>query len=65
MPCHKLCNQLVRGLKQLFCLLSHAVLLVTILAGHSHPISPLVWFPVVLGLTCTKTFVTVCGRPVS
>lgn len=64
MPCCKLCNQIIRGLKQLLCLLSHAGLSVVVLAGHSHPISMLVWFPS-LGLTCAKTFVTVCGGLVS
>jgi len=65
MPCHKLCNQLFRGVKQLLCLLSHAGLLVTVLGEHSHPVSTLVWFHVVLGLTCAKTFITACGGPVS
>lgn len=65
MPCRKLCNQFIRGLKQLLCLLSHAGLLVMVPGGHSHPVSMLVWFHVVLGLTCAKTFVTVCGGPVT
>lgn len=55
MPCHKLCSQLIRSLKQLLCLLSHAGLSVTVLGRHSHPVSMLVWFHVVLGLTCAKT----------
>lgn len=65
MPCRKLCDQLVRGLKQPLCLLSYAGLSVMVPGGHSHPISTVVWFQVVLGLTCAKTFVTVCGGPVS
>lgn len=65
MPCRKLCNQLVRDLKQLLCLLFHAGLSVTVRGAHSHPISTLVCFHVVLGLSCAKTFVTVCGGRVS
>lgn len=64
-PCRKLCNQLVKGLKQLLCLFSHSGLLVMVLGRHRHPISTLVWFHGVLGLACAKTFVTVCGGPVS
>lgn len=49
-PWHKLCNLLVRGLKQLLCLLSHTGSLVTVLGRFRHPIPTPVWFHGVLGL---------------
>lgn len=64
-PCQKLFNQLVKGLKQLLCLLSHAGLLVAKFGRYRHPIPTPVWFHGVLALAHAKTLVTVCGGSVS
>lgn len=64
-PCHKLCHQLVRGLEQLLCLLSHAGLSVMVLEGAQSPRPHACLVSCGSEPHCAKIFVTVCGEPVS